>query len=122
MYRVRVGLRVEQPGGVGGEPDWWLSSIRTSTEWRRQAIPFESLYPADTNADRALDLRRVVGLLFYIDPGTDVPVTEGAPVADGEETVPVNGEGVGSVAAERSDGINHHRYRADQRDRYGEPD
>ena len=78
VYRVWVGLRVEQPGGVGGEPDWWLSSIRTSTEWRRQAIPFERLYPADTDSDRALDLRRVVGLLFYIDPGTGVSVTEGS--------------------------------------------
>ncbi len=78
VYRIWIGLWEERPGQPGGEPDWWQSSVRTSTEWRRHAIPFERLYPADTNVDRMLDLRRIVGLVFYIDPGTDDPVTEGS--------------------------------------------
>ena len=77
VYRVRVGLWVERPGEVDGEPDWWLSSIRTSTDWSRREIPFDRLYPAVIDAEQALELQRVVGLLFYIDPATDFPVTEG---------------------------------------------
>ena len=77
VYRVRVGLWVERPGGAGGEPDWWLSSIRTSTDWSRRAIPFDRLYPAVIDAEQALELQSVVGLLFYIDPATDLPVKEG---------------------------------------------
>ena len=78
VYRIWVGLWEERRGQVGGEPDWWQSSVRTSTEWRRHTIPFERLYSADTNVDRMLDLRRIVGLVFYIDPGTNDPVTEGS--------------------------------------------
>ena len=78
VYRIWVGLWEERRAQAGGEPDWWQTSVRTSTEWRREAIPFERLYPADTNVDRELDLRRIVGLVFYIDPATDDPVTEGS--------------------------------------------
>ena len=77
VYRVWVGLWEERPGQVGDEPDWWLSSVRTSTAWRRQAIPFQRLHPAGNNVDRKLDLRRVVGLVFHIDPGTDEFAAEG---------------------------------------------
>ena len=77
-YRIWVALWEERVGEPGGEPDWWQSSVRTSTGWRRHAIPFEHLYPAGTNVDRALDLRRIVGLVFYLDPATDDPVVEGS--------------------------------------------
>ena len=77
-YRIWVALWEERRGDPGGEPDWWQTSVRTSTEWRRHAIPFERLYPAGTNVDRELDLRRIVGLVFYLDPATDDPVTEGS--------------------------------------------
>ncbi len=71
VYRVWVGLWEERDGDAGGEPDWWQTSVRTSTTWRRHAIPFERLHPAATNVDRVLDRRRVVGLVLYIDPRTD---------------------------------------------------
>ncbi len=77
-YRIWVALWEERRGDPGGDPDWWQTSVRTSTEWRRHAIPFERLYPAGTNVDRELDLRRIVGLVFYLDPATDDPVTEGS--------------------------------------------
>ena len=76
-YRVRVGLWEERPDDPGGEPDWWQSSVRTSTAWRRHAVPFERLHPAGTNVDRQLDLRRIVGLVFYMDPRTGDFVNEG---------------------------------------------
>ena len=78
VYRIWVGLWEERSGQPGGEPDWWQSSIRTSTGWRRHAVPFERLHPADTNLDRELDLRRIVGLVFYIDPTTGEPVRKGS--------------------------------------------
>ena len=77
VYRIWVALWEERRDDPGGEPDWWQSSVRTSTGWRRHAIPFERLYPSGANLDRELDLRRIVGLVFYIDPRTDDPVTEG---------------------------------------------
>ena len=78
VYRIWVGLWEERPGQPGDEPDWWQSSVRTTTGWRRHAVPFERLYPADTTVDRELDLRRIVGLVFYLDPTTDDPVREGS--------------------------------------------
>ena len=77
-FRIWVALWEERPGEPGGEPDWWQTSVRTSTVWRRHAIPFERLYPAGTNVDRELDLRRIVGLVFYLDPATGDPVREGS--------------------------------------------
>ena len=77
VYRIRVGLWEERPGQAGDEPDWWLSTVRTSTGWRRHAIPFDRLHPARNNVDRTLDLRRVVGLVFHIDPATEEFVPEG---------------------------------------------
>ena len=71
VYRVWVGLWEERAGEPGGEPDWWQTSVRTSTAWRRHAIPFARLHPAATNVDRVLDRRRLVGLFLYIDPRTD---------------------------------------------------
>ena len=46
-------------------------------EWRRLAIPFARLLPVGNDVDRPLDLRRVVGLVFFIDRGTYNYVTEG---------------------------------------------
>ena len=77
VYRIWVALWEERPNQPGGEPDWWQSSLRTSTEWRRHAIPFDRLHPADTNVHRELDLRRIVGLVFYIDPTTGGPDRQG---------------------------------------------
>ncbi len=70
VYRVWVGVW-EERAGADDEPDWWQTSVRTSTAWRRHAVPFERLHPAATNVDRVLDRRRIVGLVLYIDPRTD---------------------------------------------------
>ena len=78
-YRIWVALWEERRGQPpGGEPDWWQSSVRTSTGWRRHAIPFERLHPAGAHVDGEFDLRRIVGLVFYLDPRTDDPVTQGS--------------------------------------------
>ena len=77
-YRIWVALWEERPGRSGDEPDWWQTSVRTSSEWRRLAVPFERLHPAGTNVDRELDLGRIVGLVFYIDPTTGDSAREGS--------------------------------------------
>ena len=70
-YRVWVGLWEERDDRVGVEdPDWWQTSFRTETRWRRHAIPFERLFPVDGDLDGVLDLRRIMGLVFYVDPRT----------------------------------------------------
>ena len=76
-YRVRVGLWEAGRDGGADDPEWWLSSVRTSTQWRRHAIPFADLHPVEPGVDRGLDLRRVVGLVFFIDRGTYNYVPEG---------------------------------------------
>ena len=70
-YRVWVGLWEERDDRIGVEdPDWWQTSFRTATHWRRHAIPFERLFPVDGGLDGVLDLRRIMGLVFYVDPRT----------------------------------------------------
>ena len=76
VYRLRVGLW-EDRGRDGEDPDWWLSSVRTSTEWRRHAIPFAHLHPVQADAGPAPDLRRVMGLVFFVDNHTYGHVREG---------------------------------------------
>ena len=70
VYRVWVGLWEERQGGGVHDPNWWLSSVRTSTEWRRHAIPFAQLHPVQTDVGRSPDLRRVAGLVFFLDRNT----------------------------------------------------
>lgn len=78
VYRLRVGLWEErEPDSVVEDPDWWLSSVRTSTEWRRHAIPFAHLHPVQADAGPAPDLRRVMGLVFFVDEHTYEHVREG---------------------------------------------
>ncbi len=70
-YRVWVGLWEERDDRIGVEqPDWWQTSFRTATHWRRHAVPFERLFPVDGGLDGVLDLRRIMGLVFYVDPRT----------------------------------------------------
>ena len=76
-YRLWIGLwEARRDGDVHG-PNWWLSSVRTSTEWRRHAIPFAQLHPVQTDVGRSPDLRRVVGLVFFVDRHTYDYVREG---------------------------------------------
>ncbi len=77
VYRVWVGLWEERQDGDGDDPNWWLSSVRTSTGWRRHAIPFAQLHPVQTDAGRSPDLRRVAGLVFFVDRNTYDYVSEG---------------------------------------------
>ena len=77
VYRIWVGLWEQRPAAADPEPDWWVSSLRTTTGWRRHAVPFDRLRPAATNVDETLDLRRVMGLVLYVDPGTPDFVREG---------------------------------------------
>ncbi len=76
-YRLWIGLWEERRDGDVHHPNWWLSSVRTSTEWRRHAIPFAQLHPVQTDVGRSPDLRRVVGLVFFVDRHTYDYVREG---------------------------------------------
>jgi hypothetical protein len=75
-YRVWVGLWEERRDGAD-DPNWWLSSVRTSTAWRRHAIPFAQLHPVQADVGRSPDLKRVMGLVFFIDRNTYEYVREG---------------------------------------------
>jgi hypothetical protein len=75
-YRIWIAVWEEKPG-ADDVVDWWLASARTSPDWQRVAVPFEHLYPVETNADRELDLSRVRGLAFNIDPGVMAPGSAG---------------------------------------------
>ena len=76
-YRLWIGLWEARRDGDAHDPNWWLSSVRTSTEWRRHAFPFAQLHPVQTDVGRSPDLRRVVGLVFFVDRHTYDYVREG---------------------------------------------
>jgi hypothetical protein len=77
MYRLWAQVRDENPASKDGGTEWWFASLRTSTEWRRVALPFARLRSINPNSDGRLDLDKVRELVFVIDPGSDKPGTQG---------------------------------------------
>jgi hypothetical protein len=77
VYRVWVQVRDTNPASADGGTEWWTASIKTSTEWRRLAIPFSRFRSINPNTDGKLDLDQVQALVFVIDRGSVKPGTEG---------------------------------------------
>jgi len=75
-YRVWVQVRDENPKTSDGTESWF-ASVRTSTEWRRVAVPFAAMRSTDPTSDGTLDLEKVRAVGFVLDRGAVKLGTEG---------------------------------------------
>jgi hypothetical protein len=76
VRRVWVQVRDDNPRSEDGT-EWWYASVRTSTEWRRVAVPFDRFRTRDPRSDGTLDLKSTRGIVFLVDIGLAKPETEG---------------------------------------------
>lgn len=67
-YRLWVQARDENPALTEGT-ETWFASVRSSTDWRRVAIPFTAFHSIDPQTDGTLDLGEVRALAFVLDRG-----------------------------------------------------
>jgi hypothetical protein len=77
VYRIWVQVRDDNPASADDGMEFWFASVRTSTEWRRVAVPFSRLRSINKKTDGRLDLEKVRQLVFVIDRGADKPGTQG---------------------------------------------
>ena len=67
-YRLWVQVRDHNPA-LTESTETWFASVRSSTDWRRVAIPFAALRSNDPETDGTLDLDEVRALAFVLDRG-----------------------------------------------------
>jgi len=77
VYRIWVQVRDDNPLSADDGMEFWFASVRTSTEWRRVAIPFSRLRSINKKTDGRLDLDKVRQLVFVIDRGAEKPGSQG---------------------------------------------
>jgi hypothetical protein len=77
VYRVWVQVRDENPASADEGTEWWFASVRTSTQWRRVALPFARLRSINPRTDGRLDLDRVRAIVFVLDRGSVKPGARG---------------------------------------------
>lgn len=77
VYRIWVQVRDRNPASADDGMEFWFASVRTSTEWRRVAVPFARLRSINGKTDGRLDLDRVRQLVFVIDRGAEKPGSQG---------------------------------------------
>jgi hypothetical protein len=78
VYRLWVQVRDENPASADEGTEWWFTSVRTSSEWRRVALPFARFRSINKRTDGRLDLDKVRQLVFVLDPAAVKPGTAGA--------------------------------------------
>jgi hypothetical protein len=57
--------------------EFWFASVRTSTEWRRVAVPFARLRSINKKTDGRLDKDKVRSIVFVMDKGAEKPGASG---------------------------------------------
>ncbi len=77
VYRLWVQVRDANPASADEGTEWWFTSVRTSPEWRRVAIPFSRLRSINKATDGKLDLDKVRAIVFVLDKGAEKPGTAG---------------------------------------------
>jgi len=69
VYRLWVQVRDANPASPDEGTEWWFSSVKTSTDWQRVALPFARLRSIQQNSDGKLDPDKVRALVFIVDLG-----------------------------------------------------
>ncbi len=70
VYRVRVELRDRNPLSGDNGVEFWFASVRTTTAWRRVALPIARFRSINPRSDGRLDLDQIREIAFVIDEGT----------------------------------------------------
>jgi hypothetical protein len=79
VHRLYVQVRDLNPASADEGTEWWFASVKTSTEWRRVAVPFERLRSINPKTDGRLDLDEVRAVIFLVDKGV-APLGSGGTV------------------------------------------
>lgn len=82
VYRLWVQVRDANPASADASEEWWFASVKTSTEWRRVAVPFARLRSINPKSDGRLDLDKVRALVFVLDQGALKPGGAGTILLD----------------------------------------
>jgi Carbohydrate binding domain (family 11)/PHP domain len=69
VYRIWVQVRDANPVSADEGTEWWFSSVRTTLQWRRVALPFAEMRSINKASDGHLDLDKVKALVFTLDQG-----------------------------------------------------
>ena len=77
VYRFWVQVRDANPASPDEGTEWWFSSVRTSRDWQRVALPFARLRSIQKNSDGKLDPDKVKALVFIVDKGAMPPGSKG---------------------------------------------
>ena len=77
VYRMWAQVRDENPASRDDGEEWWLASVRTSTEWREVLLPFADSRTINEKTDGQLDPDKTRALVFVLDPAAVKPGTEG---------------------------------------------
>ncbi len=77
VYRVWVQVRDENPASADDGEEWWMASVRTSTEWREGLLPFADFRTINEKTDGQLDPDKTRALVFVLDHAAVKVGTEG---------------------------------------------
>ncbi len=77
-YRFWLQLRDSNPGSADAGLEWWMVSVRASSEWSEVFVPFARFRTLNPKSDGRLDLDAVRELVLMLDPATVKPGTSGA--------------------------------------------
>ncbi len=76
-YRMWAQVRDENLASADDGEEWWLASVRTTTEWREVLLPFADFRTINEKTDGQLDPDKARALVFVLDPAAVKPGTEG---------------------------------------------
>jgi len=77
VYRIFAQVRDANPASADDGMEFWQASVRTSTAWRRVALPFARFRSLNKRSDGKLDLDRVRQVVFVLDVGAEKPGSSG---------------------------------------------
>jgi hypothetical protein len=66
-YRVWVQVRDLNPASADQGLEWWLASVRTSTDWREMLLPFSRFRTINSKSDGRLDPDKARAIVFVLD-------------------------------------------------------
>lgn len=66
-YRAWVQVRDQNPASADDGLEWWMASVRTTSEWRTVVLPFSRFRTINRKTDGRLDLDKVRQLVFVLD-------------------------------------------------------